>query len=591
MLTWPLASTALVVFTLALALAWFERSRPSARVVALVATMAALAVVGRIAFAPLPNVKPTTDLILLAGFAFGAVPGFAVGSTTALVSNLFFGQGLHTPWQMLAWGGVGLLGALTRRALGEDPGRVPLAAVCALAGLAFGAFMDLSLWATLGGSHTVAEYGAIALRSAPFNIAHAVGNLVFALAFAPLLLRALGRARQRATVVIRPLAPGAGPGARPVGGIGAPAAAGVLAVVVAASALLVTPAPARAAAPTPLSYLLDHQVSGGGFGETSSAAALDSGWAAMALGASGGTAKAQSRAKTYLAKAATGSTDPGDLERFILGLRALGAPARDAKGRDLTAALLTQQAADGSFAGLVNQTAFGVLALRAAGRSRSSKPVTAAARYLLEKPGEDGGFNFSGRGASGVDDTAGVIQALVAAGHRNHRVTKQALAFLRGRQGEDGGFPIGTQTQSNAMSTAWGIQAMLAMGQNPVKLRSGGRSPVAFLRSLADADGHIRYSRTSDQTPVWVTAQAQLALVGSSLPVRHVAPARRARAAAAVAVTPPVRAAAKRKARSTLRAVARARQVEAVVDQLQQSPAMAPAIASAVIVAALLRLA
>src|SRR5436305_6674211 len=109
-------------------LVWFERTRPSARVVSLVATLAALAVVGRIAFAPFPNVKPTTDIVLFAGLAIGVAPGFAVGAITALASNVFFGQGPWTPWQMLAWGLVGVAGGLIGKLLhGREPARIPLA--------------------------------------------------------------------------------------------------------------------------------------------------------------------------------------------------------------------------------------------------------------------------------------------------------------------------------------------------------------------------------------------------------------------------------------------------------------------------------
>jgi uncharacterized membrane protein len=534
MLTWPLASTAIVVLTVALSLGWYERSRPTPRLVALVATMAALAVVGRIAFAPIPNVKPTTDLILLAGLAFGAVPGFAVGATTALVSNLFFGQGLHTPWQMLAWGGVGLLGALAGRALGERPSRWPIAALCAFAGFAFGAFMDFSLWATVGGQHTLAEYWAISLRGLPFNIAHAAGNAAFAIAFAPVVLAALARARARTNVTILPIggdaaASGPSPARR-----GIPAGAALtLAAGLAVGGTLAAPGDARAASATPVDYLLAHQATSGGFGDGGGAGTLESGWAAMALGASPGVPDAARRkAISYLRTSAQGVTDPGDLERIMLGLGALGAPARDSAGRDLAGALLSQQAADGSFAGLVNQTAFAVLALRSAGRSRSSKPIKRATAYLLSKANTDGGFSYSGKGGSGVDDTAGVVQALAAAGRRGAKATTRATAFIISRQLPDGGFPIGSESRSNAQSTAWATQALLSVRKNPAKVKSGGNSPISFLKSLIVADGHVRYSRTSDQTPVWATAQAQLALAGSPLPVVR---ATRASASAAAA--------------------------------------------------------
>ena len=91
--------------------------------VALVAALAALAVVGRLVFAPIPNVEATTDIVLLTGYALGGAPGFAVGALAALASNLWLGQGPWTPWQMAGWGLVGIGGAVlarvTRRRLGR----------------------------------------------------------------------------------------------------------------------------------------------------------------------------------------------------------------------------------------------------------------------------------------------------------------------------------------------------------------------------------------------------------------------------------------------------------------------------------------
>ncbi len=125
--SWP-ASSILGAVLLA-GFAWYERSRPPSQVVALVAALAALAIAGRIAFAAFPNVKPTTDIVIFAGYALGPAPGFAVGALAALVSNFWFGQGPWTPWQMAGWGLCGLLGAAL--ALGaRNAGRFTLAAVC-----------------------------------------------------------------------------------------------------------------------------------------------------------------------------------------------------------------------------------------------------------------------------------------------------------------------------------------------------------------------------------------------------------------------------------------------------------------------------
>src|SRR5215212_12221133 len=125
-MTYQVASFALLFLALAIGFAWYERAKPSAKVIALVATLAALAALGRAAFAPLPNIKPTTDIALLAGFALGAGPGFVVGAVGGLASNLFFGQGPHTPWQMTGWGAAGLFGALIATVV-RNPSRITLA--------------------------------------------------------------------------------------------------------------------------------------------------------------------------------------------------------------------------------------------------------------------------------------------------------------------------------------------------------------------------------------------------------------------------------------------------------------------------------
>ncbi len=196
-MTWQAASLVVLAGVIVAGFAWYERDKPPARVLALVATLAALAVVGRLAFAAIPNVKPTTDIVLFAGYALGAIPGFAVGAVTALVSNVFLSQGPWTPWQMVGWGGAGVAGALLARVLRDrEPGRILLAAVCGLAGLAFGAWMDL-YQLTLAAHQDLDTYLALSASSLPYNLAHAIGNVVFCLLIGPLFIRALRRYRRR----------------------------------------------------------------------------------------------------------------------------------------------------------------------------------------------------------------------------------------------------------------------------------------------------------------------------------------------------------------------------------------------------------
>jgi energy-coupling factor transport system substrate-specific component len=203
--SWIAGSTVLLGAVLVVGFVWYERTHPTTRVIALVATLAAMAALGRVAFAALPNVKPTTDIVLIAGYTLGGAPGFMVGAVAALASNLFFGQGPWTPWQMVGWGGVGLLGAGLARVAGRELGRIPLAAACGVAGFAFGAVMNVSTWVTFSGDHTAAKLVAFSSTSLPFDIAHATGNVAFCLAFGPALVRALKRYRTRFEITWLPL--------------------------------------------------------------------------------------------------------------------------------------------------------------------------------------------------------------------------------------------------------------------------------------------------------------------------------------------------------------------------------------------------
>jgi hypothetical protein len=520
-LTWPLISLAVLGVALAAGFVWYERGHPSARVLALVGTLAALAVLGRIAFAPLPNVKPTTDIVLIAGYALGGAPGFVVGAVSALVSNFFYGQGPWTPWQMAAWGAVGIAGAVLARMTARRLGRLPLALACAVAGLGYGFVLDVSTWINFTGGETSGTLGAVLISAAPFDAAHAIGNFLFCLAFGPALVRAVSRFRDRFQVRWQPVAQA-----------GAPVVlAALLAVAVLAPA-------ARAAGPT--DYLLSAQNGDGGFGPGpgTSSTQLVTGWTALGLAAAGrnpaDVAKGGQSIVDYLRAGAGSLNDAGELERTILVLHSAGIDPRSFAGRDLVAELDHDRKPTGSVDGLVDHTAFGIFAFRAAGDGPGSARVQTAVRWLARQQNADGGFGFARHGtASDVDNTGSSLQALVAAGRGASRQARRALAYLRAHQNPDGGFPLNPGGASNAQSTAWAIQGLIAAGRNPASVRRGGRSAIAFLRTLTGPDGAVRYSRTSKQTPVWVTGQALTALARKTFPLAPVARSAHAANAAA----------------------------------------------------------
>jgi energy-coupling factor transport system ATP-binding protein len=96
----------------------FEGRKPQARELVVIAVLCALGVASRAAFFMLPEFKPIVALVIIAGVALGGETGFLVGAMTMLVSNVMFGQGPWTPWQMFAMGIVGFLaGVLFRKGL------------------------------------------------------------------------------------------------------------------------------------------------------------------------------------------------------------------------------------------------------------------------------------------------------------------------------------------------------------------------------------------------------------------------------------------------------------------------------------------
>jgi energy-coupling factor transport system substrate-specific component len=179
---------------IALGIAWVESGPDSAKEVVLVATLGGAAAAGRVLFAAIPGVQPVTVIVVCTGAALGTRAGIAVGGIAALVSNIFLGQGVWTPWQMLAWGACGAAGALASRFIRSRPA---LAAFCFVLGLAFSSFMDVWNWVTFYDQHTWATFAATHARGLPFDLAHAIGNSVIAIAAGPELLRLLERYGRR----------------------------------------------------------------------------------------------------------------------------------------------------------------------------------------------------------------------------------------------------------------------------------------------------------------------------------------------------------------------------------------------------------
>lgn len=107
-----LASVLVIVLAIVPFFVYFEKRRIKTSELVVVAMMTAVCAAGRMAFSFLPQVKPMAALVIVTAVAFGANVGFVVGAAAIFVSNFMFGQGVYTPFQMLAMGLIGFLSGL-----------------------------------------------------------------------------------------------------------------------------------------------------------------------------------------------------------------------------------------------------------------------------------------------------------------------------------------------------------------------------------------------------------------------------------------------------------------------------------------------
>ena len=363
--------------------------------------------------------------------------------------------------------------------------------------MAYGALLDLSVMVTYGGEQSLDRYLALSARGVPFNVAHAAGNFVLALA-AGLALDADDLALPDATPV-------------PAGGRRAP-----LSTLLAALALVAGP---RLGEPA-----------GAGADTSATAPSAARAQASQSMLLAGAPRELRRRLRRHArvsvepgddglgdARAGGGRTEParrsrrrserrrlpalGDRaaavagaisRRTILALRGAGLDPRGFAGLDLVAALRRKRDRDGSVDGQVNLTAFFVLAMRAARR----RPWRPRASRGLAAPGAERGrrLGISPQAPSDPDSTGAALQALAAAG-ADGRSSSAGVRWLRRAQRPDGD-TLATNGVVNARSTAWAVQGLVAAGGGGGALRDA----LGHLGRLRAGDGHYRYSRASDQT-------------------------------------------------------------------------------------------
>jgi hypothetical protein len=227
---------------------------------------------------------------------------------------------------------------------------------------------------------------------------------------------------------------------------------------------------------------------------------LVSSWAAIALSRmpAGRARNAELRAaRRSLRSRALRPRSLAELERGVLALTGSNDPADRTAARRWRRAIARRQRANGSFGGDANLTAFAVLALGPAEVFDTS--VSGARRWLAAQRTHD------------VDTTGAILWALGP--RRPGNVARRALAQMRAAQAPDGGLGIRPGERANAQSTALALLGLRAARLRGRALRTeDGITPFDYLRARMERRGAVAYDVGSKRSPVWVTAQALLAL-------------------------------------------------------------------------------
>ncbi len=176
----------------------FERRKPQARELIVIAVLAAIAVAGRSAFFMLPQFKPVVAIVIIAGVGFGAEAGFLVGAVAGFVSNFFFGQGPWTPWQMFCFGIIGFMaGILFQKGLLK---RTKFS-LCVFGGLStlliYGGIMNVSTVALFTSAFSWEALLAAYASGFWFDLVHASATVLFLYVLSRPMLEKLDRIKKK----------------------------------------------------------------------------------------------------------------------------------------------------------------------------------------------------------------------------------------------------------------------------------------------------------------------------------------------------------------------------------------------------------
>lgn len=184
--------TAVLVLSMLPFFASFEREKVTSREITLIASLVALAVVSRAVFYLIPQVKPIAAVVAVSGVCLGAKRGYLIGALSMLVSNFLFGQGIWTPFQMVAMGFVGLIFGMVFSKIKTN--KISLTVVGFLSvTIVYGIIVDLSTVLMISTDMNIKSVLSVYVAGIPFNLIFGVTTAVFLFLFGEAFIKKIER--------------------------------------------------------------------------------------------------------------------------------------------------------------------------------------------------------------------------------------------------------------------------------------------------------------------------------------------------------------------------------------------------------------
>jgi hypothetical protein len=318
------------------------------------------------------------------------------------------------------------------------------------------------------------------------------------------------------------------------------------AALIAAVVALLAPATAQASRPTSVTHALDYmhakQKDNAGFSATDPRVTF---WSILAISAGKEAPKKWTKGAatpiSYLQtinmdSSAAGVPNPNVPEFFSLAILAYHSADADtyiysagSTGVNLPAKLATYYYLDkatnlshyspgggASTYAAVQTTAWAVVANEAL---TDGVVETSTINWLVAQQNADGGWGYSPKDESNVNDTGLALLALHAIGYGSgSQEMTDGLDYLKAQQRGNGGYSKWPDDRhANADSTSWAISGIRSAGANPSTVLTNGHSPLGYLHSLQQSSGGVAPA-VGDSASLGPTTRAVQSFTGVLMP-------------------------------------------------------------------------